>query len=253
MSAPQQTPGASSCGSTAISSGILPTPEGVVKQENLLQHVVKSVRTLHLSLPDTPVARLLICRSTPGKFVSSHGSDGATDPRTVLTDPPQIQETVRVLFSTSSVGASSGSDVGTQLGAPSSAAERPVPTQPCSITASGTGPSLSRVGSISGSIWGASDPSEPEVDFNDGCTTGVLPTPANQNLMSRMDPSKSRKSWSEGCKPGDVFGVVIKDGRELSIACPTDANPGDILEIDVPPLTPGQRADHSPSRATQSV
>ena len=41
-----------------------------------------------------------------------------------------------------------------------------------------------------------------------------------------------------GCGPGQVFRATIADGRELTICCPDDAFPGDLLEIDVPALPP---------------
>ena len=51
-----------------------------------------------------------------------------------------------------------------------------------------------------------------------------------------------------GTRPGEVFNVVIADGRELTISCPADAGPGDLLEIDLPPMVPpdsGRSSDAS--------
>ena len=49
-----------------------------------------------------------------------------------------------------------------------------------------------------------------------------------------------------GTKPGEVFRVVIADGRELTIRCPTDATAGDVLEIDLPPTVRAQAEPDSP-------
>ena len=257
---PHQTPRAT-CGAApqlVSSLGILPTPEGVgASGESVSVRGEERPYAAPFSPRHAGSTPLDLSDPTPGKFVSSGGSDGATDPRKVLkTDPPQIQETVRVLFSTSSVGASSGSDVGTQLRVPSSAAERPLPRQPAALPPSELVP-VSPASAPSPAASGVlPTPARPELGFNDGCTTGVLPTPAKPELdVTDGSIEVAEVMVPEGCKPGAVFRVVIKDGRELSIACPDDANPGDILEIDVPPLTPGQsstKATNEPSLSPAS-
>merc|ERR1712164_189091 len=40
-----------------------------------------------------------------------------------------------------------------------------------------------------------------------------------------------------GTRPGEIFRAVVADGRELTICCPDDAQPGDVLEIDLPPAS----------------
>jgi hypothetical protein len=50
-----------------------------------------------------------------------------------------------------------------------------------------------------------------------------------------------------GVQSGDVFRVVLTDGRELTIACPDDAGPGDLLEIDLPPAEDGDLGMREPS------
>ena len=38
----------------------------------------------------------------------------------------------------------------------------------------------------------------------------------------------------EDSTPGQPFTIVMADGREVTIPCPEDAEPGDLLEIEIP-------------------
>lgn len=59
-----------------------------------------------------------------------------------------------------------------------------------------------------------------------------------------------------GVSPGQIFRIVIADGRELTIRCPEDAGPGDVLEIDLPPsfgVVADEPEPESPARPAHEV
>lgn len=61
--------------------------------------------------------------------------------------------------------------------------------------------------------------------------------PPDDDADVRManEPNAAEVIVPAGVTPGEVFRVVIADGRELTVRCPENAGPGDVLEIDLPP------------------
>lgn len=73
-------------------------------------------------------------------------------------------------------------------------------------------------------------------------TPGLRIPPSVQSNGSQSSPV-AEVMVPTGARPGETFRAMIPDGRELTIACPPDAEPGDVLEIELPPeLPPGDAA-----------
>merc|ERR1711924_225106 len=43
------------------------------------------------------------------------------------------------------------------------------------------------------------------------------------------EPETAEVIVPAGCGPGNIFRAIIADGRELTIRCPDDGGPGDVL------------------------
>jgi len=61
------------------------------------------------------------------------------------------------------------------------------------------------------------------------------------------EPETAEVIVPTGCGPGHIFRAIIADGRELTIRCPDDGGPGDVLEIDLPPADHYNAEPDSPS------
>lgn len=75
-------------------------------------------------------------------------------------------------------------------------------------------------------------------------------TPLPENAITEDSVDVAEVIVPSGTQPGEVFRAIIADGRELTICCPDDAEPGDVLEVDLPPTTdtPGRWDPESPDR-----
>lgn len=59
---------------------------------------------------------------------------------------------------------------------------------------------------------------------------------ADVRMHAELKATTAEVMVPAGTAPGDIFRVIIADGRELTIRCPMDGSPGDMLEIDLPPI-----------------
>ena len=69
----------------------------------------------------------------------------------------------------------------------------------------------------------------------------AVPKAGTPGSMSATNPL-AEVQVPAGTRPGELFRATIADGRELTIACPADAEPGDFLEIELPPSFPSGEA-----------